>query len=153
MLENWYEQCVRAGILEHSAGIEKDTFLFFKGFKICRSVINDTVSYQMYDVRRKDFYTFVKDDEMEIFREHGFLKGATHLEYYRNRKRVDFFSNEIDKEFRKRRGHERRYKENPKRAQKAIDVCNNRIGELGVELKKYTEKCRVYEYGANYDLK
>lgn len=152
MIKKWYSKCITEGILEHVFGVEQDTFIMFKGFRLTRIVREEGIFFTIKDARKRDFYTEVVPEEMKIFKEQGFINGARHLEYYRARKRVEFYSEEIEKEFRRRRGHERRLEKNPGRYQKAIDVCNNRISEMGILLNKYTEKCRKYERGLNYEL-
>jgi hypothetical protein len=95
IIKNWYEEAIKV-TLEHET--RDSSFIIYKGFKITKTGDD----YQIEYTRSSDFYTSVSDKNLELFKNKGFIKGASFLGYNRDKKRVSYYLGEIAELYEKR---------------------------------------------------
>ena len=138
-LKDWFNE---AGVINVFTFKEYD-FVIVSGFKITHYKKDDTYSIQ--DARTSDFYTEVKEEDMKVLQELGFVKGAYTIAYNRNLKRVDDYTKAIEILFAKRVEYNRKLPKNKPFYTKRIKNCNKNIHDNHDMLQFYRAKVEQYE--------
>lgn len=125
MIKEWFEQTSKI------CNIYKDgdsLFVIYKGFKLIHHQEED--SYDIIDVRFSDYYTSVKEKDLDLFKEKGFVKGADLLVKERAEERMERYLRSIGKLYEKREEYEKKFESNPKFYTKKINNANINIHRL-----------------------
>lgn len=91
MLQNWYEEYLGSGKRPPFQDVDEE-FIIYKGFKIIRS----PEGYIILDVRRSDLYDPVREVDLKMFKDHGFVKGADIIMYQRDKIRCKKYKEAIE---------------------------------------------------------
>ena len=86
MIQEWFEEFLSSGIGKlHTASTHN--FIIYRGFKIFEYPETDT--YEIVDVRFSDFYSEVREKDLDHLKRYGFVKGADLLMLERDLFRVE----------------------------------------------------------------
>lgn len=148
-LQTWYNKAVKIGT--HTYVGDNCEFLIYKGFKI--SKFPDRFSIQ--NVRTSDFYSNVSDEDMEVLKKEGFIKGSDTLSYERNKVRFTEYIKTLEKLYENRKEYLTKYDNNPKFYTKRLKNCEEGLCKYSDLLFFYKAKILQYEqiYNINNNLK
>lgn len=121
-IRQWYEEA-SAGLVVHSA-LTSD-FMIYKGFKL--SVVDG--NYILEDVRFSNMYSKVKEADLTLIKEHGFIKGVDIIGFNRDSKRVSSYKARAEKLYDKRRKCKNELPKNKALNEKRIRNINKRIDD------------------------
>lgn len=82
LVEQWYKEV---------DPLNKKNEVFLKGFKIYKELGD----YIIKDIRFNDFYQCVRDNDMAILLEKGFVKGTAFILYQRDKHRMELLEHRI----------------------------------------------------------
>ena len=118
-------------------------FVIRNGFKITHYLDDD--SYTILNIRQSDFYCNVTQPDMDIFMEHGFIKGADIAVYKRNVVRVDKYLRLIEELYTKKAKYKKSLNKNKAFYTKRIRNCDKNIHEYHDMMQFYQSKVEQFE--------
>lgn len=123
-VEQWYNEASEL-VNVHTDGDNK--FLIYKGFKIEKS----ETGYKAWDVRHSEFYSVIKQEDLNYFLKFGFIKGADYVNYFRNKVLIDDYNTTIKALYEKKLNSQKELPKNRKLNEKRIRVANEKIDYYG----------------------
>lgn len=93
--------------------------LIYRGFKLTK--IGD--SYSIVDVRTNDFYSEVKEDDLRVFEDRGFIAGADYLVYNRDCERVKAYTKRVSRLLQLKESYQQKRLQNKPFFDKRIKNC------------------------------
>lgn len=145
IVKQWFEEVLSSPFMSISS---KSSYIIYKGFKI--SKIED--EYKIEDVRFSDFYTPVKEAELNTFKKIGFIRGADWIAHKRNLRRVKIYTRLIERLYVEKKEYSSKLRPLKTRAfyKKKLRNCQENIHKTIDLLFLY--KSRVNQYIDKYNL-
>ena len=129
-IKNWFEGHKHEKV--YNCG--EYEFIIQMGFKITHYF--EPEKYTIQDCRHCDFYKSVSEDDMNIIRDNGFVRGTSIIRHNKNVIRVQHYLNRI-KELYEKRKISQRSDETKEQYTKRIKNYNLNIGELNTTMQFY----------------
>jgi len=145
-LQQWFEEASVIKIFTSKT----HEFVIQRGFKITHYFEDD--SYSILDTRFNDFYTKVSEADMNIFIQHGFLKGTSIIMYGRNLMRVKDYLRAIESLYVKKAKYKKLLTKNKPFYTKRIKNCSENIHRYHDMMQFYQAQVEQFENKKTFNL-
>lgn len=132
MVEGFFKQ----GLISSEVIKLSENELLYKGFKL----IKNGDEYSILDIRKFDHYSPVKDRDLIILENEGFVRGCDLILYNRDIHRIQVCNDAIIRKTLLKKGYKEKLHEDPRGYKKKIGICERQNEELIVLLRFYESR-------------
>lgn len=134
IIEQWFEEASKKCMIFTTPD---EDFLIYKGFKIGKPY---EVPIYIKDVRLSNMYTDVSKTSTNLFKKHGFIKGADIISHKRDSSRIKYYKRQTEQFYDRKRKAEKELKVN-----KDIALNTKRVRNLKIRIRESLDLMFFYK--------